>query len=62
MLPVTKKCITASICENLLVCVIAVAVDDKDVNISEDVGNIVCVVVAADVAVVVSGDVISTII
>ena len=41
---------------------IAVPVDDKDVNISEDVGDIVCVVVAADVAAVVSGDVNSTII
>ena len=41
---------------------IAVPVDDKDVNISEDVGDIVCMVVAADVAVVVPGDVDSTII
>jgi len=62
MLPVTKKCIRANICQNLLFCMIAVPVDDKDVNISEDVGDIVCVVVAADVAVVVPGDVDSTII
>jgi len=42
--------------------VIVVPVDDKEVNISGDVGDIVCVVVAADVAAVVSVDVDSTII
>ena len=58
----TKKCIIANICQNSLFCVIAVPVDDKDVNISEDVSDTVCVVVAVDVAVVVSCDVNSTII
>jgi len=37
----TKKCIIANICQNSLFCVIAVPVDDKDVNISEDVGDTV---------------------